>query len=444
MEKQKNRSGSHGGEKVSLTEDDFNQIISILRKNPKYESMAEESLRQRLKKMVDESAFASPMDDRIFDRVFGKSKKNLLVLLQTLLPGAGIESVQQISNRTIVDGAHDKFGVYDVVCTTDKDDYIVVEAQKFSKGQSHNRWNYYLSDLVKRQLQEGEDYVKIRPAYCIVIFGEGENWKVPDPVRLREFLDAPLSVERSLLDVPLVSRKGTKFEGQYYMHFSYIDIYSLSSLGPMSNMIFVNLDKMTKEGSALVTKMEKLLFLFKKMPTIAEVPVDIVREFSGIVDDLALKRLDKSELQHYFVDMITAEDIDLILKERDRRHSEEREDWLKEHEDLVRKHESLVQENEGLVQENEDLVQENEGLVQENESLVRKNEGLVQENEGLVQENESLVQEKESLVQENSNMRNSLMDLLSSHSSGSSKEVTIPREVIEKILKMGEPHPAAE
>ncbi|MBQ8069740.1 MAG: hypothetical protein IJ202_02685, partial [Bacteroidales bacterium] len=87
-------------------------------------------------------------------------------------------------------------------------------------------------------------------------------------------------------------RKGTKFEGQYYMHFSYIDIYSLSSLGPMSNMIFVNLDKMTKEGSALVTKMEKLLFLFKKMPTIAEVPVDIVREFSGIVDDLALKRLD--------------------------------------------------------------------------------------------------------------------------------------------------------
>ena len=182
------------------------------------------------------------------------------------------------------------------------------------------------------------------------------------------------------------------------MHFSYIDIYSLSSLGPMSNMIFVNLDKMTKEGSALVTKMEKLLFLFKKMPTIAEVPVDIVREFSGIVDDLALKRLDKSELQHYFVDMITAEDIDLILKERDRRHSEEREDWLKEHEDLVRKHESLVQENENLAQENENL------------------------------------------AQENSNMRNSLMDLLSSHSSGSSKEVTIPREVIEKILKMGEPH----
>ncbi|MBR6415800.1 MAG: hypothetical protein IKS22_06810, partial [Bacteroidales bacterium] len=106
-------------------------------------------------------------------------------------------------------------------------------------------------------------------------------------------------------------------------------------------------------------------------------------------------------------------DIDLILKERDRRHSEEREDWLKEHEDLVRKHESLVQENESLVQEKESLVQEKE----------------------------SLVQEKESLVQENSNMRNSLMDLLSSHSSGSSKEVTIPREVIEKILKMGEPHP---
>ena len=101
-----------------------------------------------------------------------------------------------------------------------------------------------------------------------------------------------------------------------------------------------------------------------------------------MVDDLALRGLDKREVQHYLADMLTAEDIDQIIAERDRRHREE----------------------------NEDLRQQNETVQQQNENLQHRV----------------------------STLRNSLLDLLSSHSDASSPEVTIPKELIEKILKMDE------
>ena len=319
-----------------LSEEDYRRIMSSFRQKAKYRDLPDEAIRELIDQFISESEFADPLQDLVFDRVFGNDKQNLLTLLQVLLPDSGISEVKRVHGRISSDGPDGKEGRYDIVCRTEDGRMVNIEAQKILRNQSPKRWIYYLCNLVKRQLDKaGAEYDQLRPSYCIVISNEGIGWKVPKEEDLIGMIQEGSLSDRNLSNLGMRARRSSKFADQVIMHFQLVDIYSISLYaGEPLNIVFVNLDKMRKTPEELQSKRDELLYLLRNLRNlrnVATIPPVILRDFSRIVDSLQLRSMDRDVLDKYFVEMITDEEFAMILKEREEQFSQEIDDLEREH-----------------------------------------------------------------------------------------------------------------
>ena len=319
-----------------LSEEDYRRIMSSFRQKAKYRDLPDEAIRELIDQFISESEFADPLQDLVFDRVFGNDKQNLLTLLQVLLPDSGISEVERVHGRISSDGPDGKEGRYDIVCRTEDGRMVNIEAQKILRNQSPKRWIYYLCNLVKRQLDKaGAEYDQLRPSYCIVISNEGIGWKVPKEEDLIGMIQEGSLSDRNLSNLGMRARRSSKFADQVIMHFQLVDIYSISLYaGEPLNIVFVNLDKMRKTPEELQSKRDELLYLLRNLRNlrnVATIPPVILRDFSRIVDSLQLRSMDRDVLDKYFVEMITDEEFAMILKEREEQFSQEIDDLEREH-----------------------------------------------------------------------------------------------------------------
>ena len=319
-----------------LSEEDYRRIMSSFRQKAKYRDLPDEAIRELIDQFISESEFADPLQDLVFDRVFGNDKQNLLTLLQVLLPDSGISEVERVHGRISSDGPDGKEGRYDIVCRTEDGRMVNIEAQKILRNQSPKRWIYYLCNLVKRQLDKaGAEYDQLRPSYCIVISNEGIGWKVPKEEDLIGMIQEGSLSDRNLSNLGMRARRSSKFADQVIMHFQLVDIYSMSLYaGEPLNIVFVNLDKMRKTPEELQSKRDELLYLLRNLRNlrnVATIPPVILRDFSRIVDSLQLRSMDRDVLDKYFVEMITDEEFAMILKEREEQFSQEIDDLEREH-----------------------------------------------------------------------------------------------------------------
>ncbi len=379
---------------VILSEEDYVRIIAALRKMPQYENLPEEMMRSRIDELLSGAKYADPMNDLIFASVFGKRKENLLLLLQAILPDLDISEVVEVSNRVIADTPEDKAGVYDIVCKTEDGVYINIEAQKNNRIGNRERWAYYLADLMRRQFVDGlKDYKKMRPSYCIIIQSESERWDIPSPDEVVRMMKSQEEhpFEMRLDKMKLVNKNDTPFEHQVLMHFKMVDMFSLMPYGDQFNIMIINLDQMDKGPSQLASKLDKLLFILKNLPNIVEIPTAVMKEYSRILDNLAIRKMGKSDFDKYVINMYTEKDTKEISEYAAKAAREDTE--YKKNKEI----EQIKREKDAVIEQKDAEIEQKDAEI---EQIKREKDAVIEQKDAEIEQKDAEIEQKDAEIEQ--------------------------------------------
>ncbi len=129
--------------------------------------------------------FINPFTDYGFKKIFGQeiSKDLLIDFLNDLLKGERvITDLTFLNNEQLPEWNDERALIYDIYCTTDTNEKIIVEMQNKSQLYFKERALFYLSNAVVRQGQKGADWrFDIKAVYGVFFM----NFLLKDNVKLR-------------------------------------------------------------------------------------------------------------------------------------------------------------------------------------------------------------------------------------------------------------------
>jgi predicted transposase/invertase (TIGR01784 family) len=116
-----------------------------------------------------------PRSDVVFKRLMS-DKRLLISFLQSALdlPPEDYADVQIVDPHLLGERPEDKLGILDVKVTTGQGNIVDIEIQLTQVPGMRERAIFYLSGMIREQVQSGEDYRKIKRAICILITGYKE------------------------------------------------------------------------------------------------------------------------------------------------------------------------------------------------------------------------------------------------------------------------------
>ena len=131
------------------------------------------------------SKFINPFTDYGFKKIFGQeiSKDLLIDFLNDLLEGERvITDLIFLNNEQLPEWEDARALIYDIYCTTDTGEKIIVEMQNKSQVHFKERALFYLSHAVTRQGQTGEDWrFDLKAVYGVFFM----NFLLKDNVKFR-------------------------------------------------------------------------------------------------------------------------------------------------------------------------------------------------------------------------------------------------------------------
>jgi predicted transposase/invertase (TIGR01784 family) len=129
-----------------------------------------------------------------FKKIFGEepNKDLLIAFLNSLFKGEEkIKDLSYLKNERLGKGHRDRKAVYDLYCTNDRDEKIVVEVQRVKQEFFKDRSLYYSSFAIQEQAQKGKDWrYELKAVYTVAImdfkFDEGDPGKLKHEVKLMD------------------------------------------------------------------------------------------------------------------------------------------------------------------------------------------------------------------------------------------------------------------
>ena len=185
--------------------------------------------------------FINPFTDYGFKKIFGQeiSKDLLIVFLNDLLEGERvITDLTFLNNEQLPEWNDERALIYDIYCTTDTGEKIIVEMQNKSQLYFKERALFYLSNAVVRQGEKGADWkFEIKAVYGVFFM----NFLLKDNVKLRT-------------DVILADRdSGELFSDKM-------------------RQIFIALPVFDKEEDECENDFERWIYILKNMETLKRMP----------------------------------------------------------------------------------------------------------------------------------------------------------------------------
>ncbi len=220
------------------------------------------------------SKFINPFTDYGFKKIFGQeiSKELLIDFLNDLLEGERvITDLTFLNNEQLPEYMEDRGVIYDIYCTTDTGEKIIVEMQNKSQVRFKERALYYLSRAIIRQGQVGYEWkFDIKAVYGVFFM----NFLLADDVKLRT-------------DVILADREnGDMFCDKL-------------------RQIFIALPKFKKEESECENDFERWIYILTNMETLKRLPFKarkaVFERLEKIADVASLSR-EERELYENSVD----------------------------------------------------------------------------------------------------------------------------------------------
>ena len=221
--------------------------------------------------------FINPFTDVGFKRLFGQeiSKPILLTFLNSLLAGERrIVDLQYLDKEKIGISDGDRSLIYDILCKTDNDEYIIVEMQNKSQPFFKNRSIYYISRSMVEQGERGSKWeYNIKAVYLVAFLN---------------FTQRDIS-EEFRTDVTLM------------------DMKRRTPFSDKMRMIFLQLPYFTNELDDCKDTFEKIIYVLKHMEILQRMPFlaqdAVFKRLSEIAEVASLTKEERRQydesLRHY-------------------------------------------------------------------------------------------------------------------------------------------------
>ena len=212
--------------------------------------------------------FINPFTDYGFKKIFGQeiSKDLLIDFLNDLLKGERvITDLTFLNNEQLPEWEDARALIYDIHCTTDTGEKIIVEMQNKSQAYFRERALFYLSHAVTRQGQRGDWMFDIKAVYGVFFM----NFLLKDNVKLRT-------------DIILADRE----TGQLFS----------DKMRP----IFIALPVFDKEEEKCENDFERWIYVLKNMETLKRMPFKARKAVFEKLEEVAdVASLSKEERRRY-------------------------------------------------------------------------------------------------------------------------------------------------
>ena len=150
---------------TKLTQEQFAQYEAIVNEYDRYRKLSQEE-KEDLIIRIATSTYIDLMCDWAFKHVFGHNEKNLMLLLNDILPEE-IVHIEYEPNELDLWKGDDKKVIMDVLCHTKDGRKIIVEMQRADKEHLRKRLLYYGASMIHTQLHTGDSYGNLMPVYVI-------------------------------------------------------------------------------------------------------------------------------------------------------------------------------------------------------------------------------------------------------------------------------------
>jgi len=230
-----------------------------------------------------EERYLNPLTDFGFHRIFGpeSNKKFLIDFLNQIIREEGlITEIQYLPSEQWGIYERERKAVFDIFCTTEKDEYFIVEMQNAKQAHFRDRSLFYASLPIQKQAPKGIWDFGLKPVYMVAIM---------DFILFKDFKeDEEHVVER----VQLV-RENTK------------TIYSNKL-----KFAFVELPKFKKKEKELETNFDKWLYVLKNLSKLKNRPASVQGKIFEELFELAeIKRLTEEDMETYKKSVLEYDDV---------------------------------------------------------------------------------------------------------------------------------------
>lgn len=220
------------------------------------------------------SKYINPFTDTAFKRIFGQEEhKSILIgFLNTLL-----EDEVKISDVTYLDKENvglsevDRTIIYDVYCTTDSGDHVIVEMQNQAQGYFKDRSIFYMASAVTHQSRKGREWrYDIKAVYGVFFM----NFKFP-------------GIRPGLRNDVVLAYKGSD-----------------EQFSDKMRMIYICLPEMTKSEQECENNFERWIYVMKNLEQLQKIPYkQIIDEMLAFEDVAEYGAMNEAERRRYDRDL---------------------------------------------------------------------------------------------------------------------------------------------
>ena len=150
---------------TTITPEQFAQYEAIISEYDRFRVLSQEE-KEDLIIRIATSTYIDLLSDWAFKHVFGHDERNLMLLLNDILPEE-IVHIDYDPNEIDLWKGDDKKVIMDVLCHTADGRKIIVEMQRADKEFLRNRLLYYGASMIHTQLHKGDSYGNLMPVYVI-------------------------------------------------------------------------------------------------------------------------------------------------------------------------------------------------------------------------------------------------------------------------------------
>ena len=222
--------------------------------------------------MLIDSVYISPLTDFGFKRLFYNSE--LLIPFLNDIVGMDIKTVEYKSTEGLGWFFEERTAVFDLLCTTNKEEQFVVEMQLGQQTFFRDRALFYGSHVIRRQAPRRKNWnFNLKPVYIVSVL----NFNI-----FRDEASKDRVIERVYL---YRESAGERFSDKF-------------------QMIFVQLPKFGKALRELESSTDNWLFLLKNAERLKSCPPEITGEpFKLFLEIAEIKKLTPEDMNRYEVSL---------------------------------------------------------------------------------------------------------------------------------------------
>ena len=215
-----------------------------------------------------QSVYINPLTDFGFKKIF--LNKELLIAFLNDVVGTDIKEIQYLPTEGLGNFIEERTAVFDLLCTTENDDYFIVEMQLGKQTYFRDRVLFYASHVIRKQAP--------RKKYW------NYNLKAVYVVSILNFITfTEESAKKEVIERVYLYRETTK-----------------TQFSDKLNMIFVELPKFNKQAAELQNNTDTWLFLLKNTFVLDTCPPEITgRIFKLFLEIAEIKQLTPTEMETY-------------------------------------------------------------------------------------------------------------------------------------------------